>query len=772
MRLLILCLFAFALLHPSHPDDLEDWDVRDLTFRQKESLASTFSNRSHSVSGAAFSPEGTVILTTSMKATWVYVPFPETPALKGEFVKELRKRFDATIAATFGSPETFCRENGTIGKTFPLFYRRALGDLWRSISRYTADLNAIRRSATVFVNNTGQNEMSRTRRVVPHLIAAATATIFEPVLRKVGCAVLSPIGFCRDPRAQRIEALYEELRHLQGRVRQLEEGAWLTHVVEPPQDPNYWDEPVLSANSSVNEGRLLGLIPNLKTLVEHVDRDSVCSRYNHKYSEFKMSVLHLGLYDNITAIVGAMAAEVEQRRVTLQTFGSLLHDALGSLVHGFLPTTLIPPDALVNILQRIPKGVLVEAIPRNQLSAYYSFEIVRETYISDRGLHILLEIPLHASAGMHTVMRATPLPQPIPGGRGTATQYKFRKSLLLLSWDRTNFAEVTEEKLLAHCQGTGRLKLCKKPFATTVSQRTTCLTGLYFNLVSVVLKLCDQEVIPLPQQPQAEYIYDSTYLLTSADGNFLMQNFTEGHKAQKMNGCQSCLIKPSCNGRIQLPSGGLVLRPDPETCMSGGEGATRILPAPQLRAVFGALSEFTPEVPYSLISDLQGELLDHVRLNLAQLNDEDLTDAAIENLVQPFIDQARLSHGVGMKWLVRRVVIPVISGIFAMSLAAGCIFLGRRSLWTATKECLVSMKSKKERRAISQKLKELREEARAEEDAVPRLYISASRSTPATETPATIVAELHEPPPETSKARGKFPRRKGEPDELKPYEEK
>ena len=55
-----------------------------------------------------------------------------------------------------------------------------------------------------------------------------------------------------------------------------------------------------------------------------------------------MSALHLGLYDNITSTIGAMATEIDQRRVALQSIGSLLQDALGSLVHGFLPTTLIP----------------------------------------------------------------------------------------------------------------------------------------------------------------------------------------------------------------------------------------------------------------------------------------------------------------------------------------------------------------------------------------------------------------------------------------------
>ena len=58
-----------------------------------------------------------------------------------------------------------------------------------------------------------------------------------------------------------------------------------------------------------------------------------------------------------------------------------------------------------------------------------------------------------------------------------------------MSWDKTNFAEVTEQELSTHCWGTHRLRLCKQPFSTTKAQKTTCLTGLYFNLPATVRKI-------------------------------------------------------------------------------------------------------------------------------------------------------------------------------------------------------------------------------------------------------------------------------------------
>ena len=105
-------------------------------------------------------------------------------------------------------------------------------------------------------------------------------------------------------------------------------------------------------------------------------------------------------------------------------------------------------------------------------ATYYTFEVVKDAYISDEGLHLLIEIPLYMGHGVHGVLRATPIPQPIPQTK-RATQYHLSKTHLLMSSDKTNFAEVTEQELSTHCWGSHRLKLCKQPFSTTKSQMTT-----------------------------------------------------------------------------------------------------------------------------------------------------------------------------------------------------------------------------------------------------------------------------------------------------------
>ena len=149
---------------------------------------------------------------------------------------------------------------------------------------------------------------------------------------------------------------------------------------------------------------------------------------------------------------------------------------------------------------------------RNLIADYYKFEVVRYAYVSDEGLHLLLEIPLNLGHGVHEIFTATPIPLPTPNTE-RATHYQLCKTHLLM-WHKTNLAEVTEQELSTHCWGSHRLRLCKQPFFTTRSQKTICLTGLFFNRPVTVLKLCAQEVIALRQHPKALYLYDSTYLFS------------------------------------------------------------------------------------------------------------------------------------------------------------------------------------------------------------------------------------------------------------------
>ena len=337
-----------------------------------------------------------------------------------------------------------------------------------------------------------------------------------------------------------------------------------------------------------------------------------------------------------------------------------MQDAMASLVHGYLPIALIAPTILSKILDTFEVYGLNEAIPRKLIAAYYSFEVVRDAYISDEGLHLLIEIPLYTGHGGHDVFRATPIPQPIPQTE-RATQYHMSKTHLLMSRDKTNFAEVTEQELSTHCWP------CKQPFSTAKSQKTTCLTGLYFNLPATVLKLCAQEFVALPQHPQALYLFDSTYHLTSAKGDFTMQNLTEQGEI-RVPGCQSCLVKPSCKGRLQLPNVGLFLTPDSLTCIQESSDIVRILPTPLLRPLFEGLKELEEVIPPELMGDVHQILLSHLKLNLAGLPDRRITQEMLAAVVQPFMQEVEELHTTIVKNIWRDVILPCWATLITLRL--------------------------------------------------------------------------------------------------------
>ena len=123
---------------------------------------------------------------------------------------------------------------------------------------------------------------------------------------------------------------------------------------------------------------------------------------------------------------------------------SLMQDAMDSLVHGYLPIALIPPTFLSKFFDFLEVYGLNEAFPKKLIAENYTFEFLRDANISDEGLQLLAEIPLHTGHGVHDVFRATPNPQPIPQ-TDRATQYHLSKTHLLMSWDKTNFAEINEQ---------------------------------------------------------------------------------------------------------------------------------------------------------------------------------------------------------------------------------------------------------------------------------------------------------------------------------------
>ena len=72
-----MLFLVFATIGPTNP--VEDFDEYDFQ-RRKDTLGIV--NGSHSISGAAFTPEPPLVLVKAVKTLWTYMPFPEIPQLE------------------------------------------------------------------------------------------------------------------------------------------------------------------------------------------------------------------------------------------------------------------------------------------------------------------------------------------------------------------------------------------------------------------------------------------------------------------------------------------------------------------------------------------------------------------------------------------------------------------------------------------------------------------------------------------------------------------
>ena len=122
-----------------------------------------------------------------------------------------------------------------------------------------------------------------------------------------------------------------------------------------------------------------------------------------------------------------------------------------------------------------------------------------------------------------------------------------------------------------------------------------------------------------------------------------MQNLTAQGKLRGA-GCQSCLVKSSFKGRLQLPNAGLFLTSDPLTCIQETNDIVRILPTPLLRPLFEGLKELEEVIPPELMGDVHQNLLSHLNLNLAGLPDRRIAEQMLAAVVRPFMQEFEEVH--------------------------------------------------------------------------------------------------------------------------------
>ena len=254
-------------------------------------------------------------------------------------------------------------------------------------------------------------------------------------------------SLCKEDERKKIEALARQVKDLEENVFYLKSKLLDAITVRMPADFEKRKLPTLERSPEEDVDMLNETIRGvLEEMKDFVEKGECVAR--HLQNRHRNTLIIAASFQNLTIQYRRLVNDVNLVRILLANKASLMQDAMASLVHGHLPIALIPPTILSKILDTFEVYGLNDAISRKRQAAYYTLEVVRDAYITDEGLHLMIEIPLYTGHGVYDVFRATPIPQPIPQTE-RATKNHLSKKHLLMSWnkDNTNFAEVTEQEL-------------------------------------------------------------------------------------------------------------------------------------------------------------------------------------------------------------------------------------------------------------------------------------------------------------------------------------
>ena len=288
----------------------------------------------------------------------------------------------------------------------------------------------MRQSLTVFLNSSLQDrtfERPNTYKRSLLVPIVGTALGYElsriffrpftaPIADKFSCFVdkLVPFGsLSEEDERKKIEAIARQVKDLEENVFYLKSKLLEVITVRMQADVERRKLPILKRSLQENEEMLYETIRGvLEEIKDYVEKGECVAR--HIQDRHRNTLIIAVPLQNLTIQYRRLINDVNQQRISLANMASLMQDAMALLVHAYLPIALIPPTILSKIFDTFEVYGLNEAIPRKLIAAYYAFEVVRDAYISDGGLHLLIEIPLYTGNGEHDVFRATPIPQPIP----------------------------------------------------------------------------------------------------------------------------------------------------------------------------------------------------------------------------------------------------------------------------------------------------------------------------------------------------------------------
>ncbi len=96
------------------------------------------------------------------------------------------------------------------------------------------------------------------------------------------------------------------------------------------------------------------------------------------------------------------------------------------------------------------------------------------------------------------------------------------------------------------------------------SNPTSCIANLKLGNENRALSTCKVESIALPYPEQATNLGEGKWLITAVNPRFKMRVFEENEEIDILKGCQVCIIKIPCGGKLKTNH--LTIQADSSSC--------------------------------------------------------------------------------------------------------------------------------------------------------------------------------------------------------------
>ena len=315
---------------------------------------------------------------------------------------------------------------------------------------------------------------------------------------------------------------------------------------------------------------------------------------------------------------------IKTYRTALFSYRINLLNSLSSMSSRLIPMSLVPKHDLHGILLALVEarafnndGLTLALNADDEISAYYETQLLQEVYADEVGLIIKVSIPMATKASKLNIYRAIPIPMP-EGRTGRAQVWKLNGNYLAITHTGERHAVLTKQQL-DDCVGSTTISICNNGFALN-SHADSCLYSLMKEDEMTALKDCETESIQLPVKEQAQNLGYGRWLITSATGDFRLQEHSTDDSImneQEWEGCQSCIITLTCGKQFKTHN--FKITADLETCADGQSTQLNIRLADPLARIFNLLPslESMPHIPD--IRTAQRELLQDIQLEIRKL---------------------------------------------------------------------------------------------------------------------------------------------------------